>query len=353
MATMKKKSVKRIASKNTKAKNSPKKKALKKATKKKNSKKKTTIKKKTVKKKNTKKQTITKKKTSKKNSKKNNINSKTTKVPKKISKQVSANKKKDVSQDKEIAKLRKEVNVLKKTNKKKVNPKRLTQYNLFVRKQIKSGLTFEQAVKEWNKFKKLETKQKRKPTAYNQFIGSQMKLGKTFTQSVALWKLAKSGKLGKKGTTKTITKTKYRTRTVQSKPKVIVKRIKSKPKIIEKIKYRTRTKKVPTKKKTSVQKKDINYDKLKEMFSQTIKESNSNIKISEKEIRHAVEANDEDIAFKIVQTYFKELARFGFKKQLTLDEVIDGYLYSLAKVKKQEGKDFGVSQRVRKSGLTK
>jgi hypothetical protein len=310
---------------------------------------------KTTKKKTTKKRTTKKKVASKNtNSKNNNTSEKTTKT---IRKQIKANKKKDVSQDKEIAKLKEEVAKLKnagKKTKKKVNSKRLTQYNLFMRKQINAGLTFERAVKEWNKFKKLETKQIRKPTAYNQFIGSQMKLGKTFTQAVALWKLAKSGKLGRKGTTRTIEKVKYRTRTIKSKPKVIVKRIKSKPKVIEKIKYRTRTKKVPKvcPPQKIVQKKEIDYSKIQELFSETIKNSVSKTKISETEIRKAVEADDEEIAFKIVQTYFKELARFGFKKQLTLDEVIDGYLYSLARVKRQEEKEFVVSHRVKKAGLT-
>jgi hypothetical protein len=287
----------------------------------------------------------TKKTTTKTTSKKDK------KASKAIRKQVAANKKKDVSQDKEIAKLKEEIKKFKKANKAKKNTKRVSAYNLFIRRQIKSGLTFEKAVKEWNKYKKLEDKDKRKPTAYNQFIGSQMRLGKTFTESVKLWKLAKAGKLGKKGTTRTVTK--YKTRTVKSKPKVItkIKRVKSEPKVITK--YKTRVKEVP-KEKIKVVKQDVDYDRIRAMMTSAMNSSASKTtttekSVSVKDIKEAVAADEEEVAFKLVQTYFKEIARFGLKKQLTLDEIIDAYIYSLAKVKRNES--MHLENRVKKSGL--
>ena len=314
-------------------------------------------------------------------------------------KAVARQVKKNISQDQEIAKLKDEVAKLigkSKGKSKKVNSKRISEYNLFIRKQIKSGYTFVQAVREWNRYQALMSKDKRRPSAYNQFIGSQMRLGKTFAQAVALWKLAKAGKLGKKGSTRTVTKTvvrtrtikskptiKYRTRTIKVKPEIITKirrvatkprvitktvvrtrtikskpevitkirRVATKPRIITKIQYRNRS--VPVEK-TRIVKQDVDYDKIKSMFSTAL--SNASLKsdsksVSVTSIKKSVVADEEEIAFNIVQTYFKEIARFGFKKQLTLDEIIDAYIYSLARVKRNEAAY--VAQRVKESGIRK
>ncbi|MEK6958595.1 MAG: hypothetical protein AABW59_00975 [archaeon] len=266
--------------------------------------------------------------------------------------------KKNVAQDKEIAKLRLEMDKLKK---KKVKSGHISEYNFFVKKQIKAGLTFSQAAKQWNKYKLLQNKNKRRPSAYNQFIGSQMRLGKTFLAAVKLWKLAKAGKLGKKGSTRTVTKTvvrrikskptiKYRTRTrtvvkkVRSKPKVIVKRIRSKPKVVTQIKYRS--KKAPVTTTRVVKQSFVDYSKLKGIMSSV----NS---ISKTDLKNAVSADDEEIAFKIVQTYFKEIARFGFKKQLTLDEIINAYLYTLARVKREDAELTAVAKALKEAGVRK
>ncbi|MEI7961032.1 MAG: hypothetical protein WCI04_01735 [archaeon] len=207
---------------------------------------------------------------------------------------------KNVSQDVEISKLKAAVDQLKK---KKSKNGHVSEYNLFVRKQIKAGLTFSQSAKEWNKYKALQKKKGRKVSAYNQFIGSQMRLGKTFTQSVALWKLAKAGTLGKKGKTRTITKT-------------LVKLIKSKPitRTVTKTKF--------------VQPAGVNFDELKQIIS-----SSASSSISKSELKSAFSADDEEIAFKLIQTYFMEIARMGFKRNLSLDEIIDSYFYALAKIR--------------------
>ncbi len=43
--------------------------------------------------------------------------------------------------------------------------------------------------------------------------------------------------------------------------------------------------------------------------------------------------SNEDIATRIVQIYFKEIARLGYKRSLKLDEVINAYYYTLSKLK--------------------
>ena len=309
-----KKAVKKKATKKAVKKKTVKKKAAKKTVKKKPAVKKKAVKKKAAKKKTVKKKPAKKKKAAKK-------------APgKAVKKAVKKLKKSQGKQDAEIAKLQSEVAKLK-LKKKGKNTKHVSEYNLFIRKQIKSGLTFSQATKEWGKYQKLLKTPKRKQTAYNQFIGSQMKLGKTWNQAVALWKLAKAGKLGKKGTTKMVTKTIVRrvkskpqiitrTRRIKSKPTVIIRRVKSKPKTVT----RTVTK---------------------------------NVGITKTQIEGIFDASDEEIAFNVIETYFKELARVGFKKQLSLDEVINSYLYALARVKRDDIEMSEVANAVKKARLRK
>jgi len=244
----------------------------------------------------------------------------TRKPAKKTSKKVKklSISRKDAKQDKEINKLKADLAKLKVKSKNKKNTKRISVYNLFIRKQIKSGLTFTKAAKEWKRYQKL-TKPRKKQSAYNQFIGSQMKLGKTFTQAVRLWKLAKAGKLGKKGKTRIITKTVVKR--IRSKPKVIVKRIRSKPKVITK----TIIRRVKSKPKTVIKTVTKSVDRT----------------------------TNEEIAFNMVEVYFKEIARAGFKKNLTLDEIINSYLYSLARVKREDIEMSEVAEAVKKSRIRK
>ena len=42
--------------------------------------------------------------------------------------------------------------------------------------------------------------------------------------------------------------------------------------------------------------------------------------------------SDEEVAARIVQVYFKEIARLGYKRTLNLDETINAYYYVLSKL---------------------
>lgn len=223
-------------------------------------------------------------------------------------------KSKNASQDAEISKLKAAVEALKK---KKTARGHVSEYNLFIRKQIRSGLTFTNAAKQWSKYKLLQSKNKRRPSAYNQFIGSQMRIGKTFKQAVALWKLAKKGKLGKKG--RVVTKTVVKVKRVKSKPRVILRNV-----------ARVSRNSGPA------------VEKLNKLFSSSITKSN---------IKDAMAPDDEEIAFRILQTYFIEVARLGFKRRLTLDEIIDAYFYSLARVKLGGASVDDIAKAARESGV--
>ena len=56
--------------------------------------------------------------------------------------------------------------------------------------------------------------------------------------------------------------------------------------------------------------------------------------------------NDEEIASRIVQIYFKEIARLGYKRTLSLDEVINAYYYALSRLKGKEEALERVEERV-------
>jgi flagellin-like hook-associated protein FlgL len=274
-----------------------------------------------------------------------------TKNKKEMKQNKSVQSKKNAKHDSDIEMLKAEIEKLKK---KKVARGHVSEYNIFIRKQIKSGMTFIKAAKQWSKYKSLIEKDKRRPSAYNQFIGSQMRLGKTWTQSVALWKLAKAGKLGKKGSTRIVTKNvfhtrtikskptiKYRTRTITSKPTIkyrtrtIVKKVVSKPTI----KYRTRTivknirSKPVNRTVTRIVRSapQLNVSELTKAFESSV----SSHSISKSDLKEAFSPDSEEIAFKMIQTYFIEIARQGFKRQLTLDEIINAYFYALARVKRK------------------
>ncbi len=46
--------------------------------------------------------------------------------------------------------------------------------------------------------------------------------------------------------------------------------------------------------------------------------------------------SDEEVAYRLVNLYFQEIARLGFKRRLDLDSIINAYLYSLERLKNKE-----------------
>lgn len=45
---------------------------------------------------------------------------------------------------------------------------------------------------------------------------------------------------------------------------------------------------------------------------------------------------DEEIALRIVKLYFEEIARIGFKRNLTLDSILNAYFYALHKLQNKD-----------------
>ena len=58
--------------------------------------------------------------------------------------------------------------------------------------------------------------------------------------------------------------------------------------------------------------------------------------------------SDEEVAYRLVNLYFQEIARLGFKRRLDLDSIINAYLYSLEKLKNKEKELEGIKAAVLK-----
>jgi hypothetical protein len=215
-------------------------------------------------------------------------------------------RKADIKIKLELSKLQNELAKLKKNPKSK--KRQLNEYNLFMRRQLRLGKTFKQAVAAWNKFKKLQNK--RKPSAYNSFIASQLKQGKSFKSAVALWKRLKSGNIPK-----------------AKKPSRII-RIIRKPKQV--IKYITRTRIVE--KPVIVEKPSdvtislpVEIEKIAERIAKKIKAPEHGLPV-------------EEIAHRMLTLYFETLARLGLKRSVSLSELVDIYQSCLIKISQKLGK---------------
>lgn len=58
--------------------------------------------------------------------------------------------------------------------------------------------------------------------------------------------------------------------------------------------------------------------------------------------------SDEEVAVKVVQIYFEEVARFGLKRSLDLDAIINAYYYTLARLSKKDIELAEVEKQVQK-----
>ncbi len=220
---------------------------------------------------------------------------------------------------------------------------------------------------------------KKQLSEYNLFVRRQILDGKTFNQAVNLWKKLRRWE---EGQVPTKTRIKTVVRRVASKPKIVVRRIKSKPKVIVKIRTRTKKVLVPSKAKIKYRYRTKTVVKTRVVKSKPKIEYKTRIvekpvyKTVEKPVYiespsrlaaleggsttdlkrlHSVSAVQsafsqtlaqnvgrdlpiEEVAYRMLKVYFEELARTGFKRQMTLDDLIDAFVYSMYRVEKQLGK---------------
>lgn len=207
-------------------------------------------------------------------------------------------------------KLRKEIKTLKKTIKKTANKTKIKEKSM--RKDLERLKT------QIQKLSKTKKKTKRQLSEYNLFMRRHLLKGVSFNRATKLWKAYLKGKPIIKTRVKTIIKTKK----IKQKPKVItktiIKKVPTKPKIVTK----TIVKEVPV---TTTN------------FLATTKDSIHNlshVNVS-KEVKE-VSLSDEELALRLLSLYFEEVARLGLKRQLQMKDVLDSYYEILEKIKKKK-----------------
>ncbi|MEK6820811.1 MAG: hypothetical protein AABY11_00230 [archaeon] len=183
----------------------------------------------------------------------------------------------------ELSKLTKEMKNLKQT---KASPKReLSLYNLYVRKRIQQGRTFDEAVQDWKQSSKvIENPSLAKPK------------------------------------TRTITKTRIVTRTLRAK----------------------RPKKTLENDSLSAIVRDLSALKTDlSGMSQERPSMNSKKSVNAMD----VDLSNEEVAVRLTRLYFEEIARLGFKRRLDFDSIINAYYYCLQRLNNRE-KELDVMRKV-------
>lgn len=235
------------------------------------------------------------------------------------------------------------------------------------------------AVAALKKGKPVKGVEKRELSMYNLFVRKQIQQGKTFNEAVRAWpqyrNLIENPNLVKKARTRTITKTK----TVVKKVPVVKTRT-----VVRKIpvvKTRTIVKRIPASDaKTATQlealKKEILGNMPKDSQMNAVRKELSAIKdemqAMEKDMSRAQKSSsipvsssqkdsvsssshktmthtqkvmemmqdkgipDEQVAAQLVKLYFEEIARLGFKRSLDLDSIINAYFYCLQRLQHRE-----------------
>ncbi len=243
--------------------------------------------------------------------------------------------------DAEIEKLKKDLGKLKK---KGATKKHLSEYNLFIRKQLKQGRTFAQAVRLWKRqqkvIKTLRKKPRKKPAK------KKPKPKRKPAKKKPKKKIVKAKAKIKK---KRPVKKKVKKKAVKKKPK---KAAKKKPKKKPVKKRAVRRKIIRRVEPVIVEKPILQEARLESLVSRIRQGEDEKVEKIIARLK-ARELPDEEIAFRLARLYFEQVARTGFKRSLGLDELINAYLYSLARVKRQEHELKEIVDAVKRSKIKK
>lgn len=222
--------------------------------------------------------------------------------------------------DMELAKLKKELAEL--ARKPGTKKKQLSEYNLFIRRHLKAGKTFKQAVALWKKSRRFEKRA----------LAKKKKPAKRKVKRRVKRKPARKPKRKRKTRRKAVKK---------PKPKLKRKKVRKKPKI--KTRTITRTKRIV------VEKPVFPTEEFGAMFERVAEK----IKPEPAVIRgeDSLSLSDEEVAYRIVNLYFQDIARLGVKRGLSLDEIINAYLYALERARKKEYEMREIVEAVKRSKL--
>ncbi len=233
-----------------------------------------------------------------------------------------------------------------KKSKGKKNRKQLNEYNLFMRRQLLKGKTFNQAVQLWKKLRNVEagkmpTRTRVKTVVKRVRVKSKPKI------------VVRTRRILVKSRPKIRTRTVVKTKTVVRKAKPVVKyrtrTIVRKAKPV--VKYKTRTKTVSRPVVHTVEKPVFDVSMMERFADLIAKETAQKVSHS-MDVSHAARFSKtestlsfashdlatEEMAYRMVKMYFEELARIGFKRQMSLDDLVDAFIYSWYRVEKRLGR---------------
>jgi hypothetical protein len=180
---------------------------------------------------------------------------------------------------------------------------------------------------------------------YNLFVRKQIEQGKTFDEATKLWKSSRKvienpelAKSKPKTRTKTITKTKVVVRKV---PHVVVKHV---PKVVvRKVPMYERGMKsdISSEAKESLNKVMRELNALKtEMSSKAPEAKLMSIPKPSKPfpslMQSSSDLSNEEVAVRLTRLYFEEIARLGFKRRLDFDAIINAYYYCLQRLENKD-----------------
>ncbi|MBI4044832.1 MAG: hypothetical protein HY392_03930 [Candidatus Diapherotrites archaeon] len=245
----------------------------------------------------------------------------------------------DETQKSELKKLAQDVASLKKKGAKK---KQLSEYNLFVKRQLQQGRTFLQAVRLWKRQQKA-TKSLRKKTI------------KKIAKPIKKKTVKKVAKLRKKAK-KTVVKKKTIARPRLKKKSKALPRVSSVKKVIHTLRKRSAGLVFSSEQMKSLSEKIVGLEKKLGSAQMHVSQNTTSpffldlLGSVSSEGTH--EVSDEEIALKLAGLYFKEVARLGFKRSLELDSVINAYFYSLARIRRKDTESKEIISAVRDSNIS-
>jgi len=253
-------------------------------------------------------------------------------LSKRVSKKAS---KKALKQGSELELLKRDIDKLKKRRKKAS----LSAYNRFMRAQIKKGISFKRAAQLWNRQKKADAKKNRRRTGYNAFVSIQLKQGKNMKQAIRAWNRLKNPKK-KRARGKAKPKAVKKRRAVKKRKVVRKRRVAQKKRKIKRAKKKVAKRIV---RKSAVVSKEALSGIIAGAFARVQqdaekRESSINELFSKRAVSTTVTPHtesNEELALKMIDVYFREVARRGLKRSLSLDEVVNAYFYSLMRIQRK------------------
>ncbi len=180
--------------------------------------------------------------------------------------------KKTTKLDNEFAKLKSDLRAL---SKKKTSRKQLSEYNLFMRRQLKAG--------------------------------------KSFSQGVRLWKAYRKGK-----------------------PLTRIKRVVKTRVVVRRVKARAKPKRAVRRKARKAVRNRVPKIRSFRLKALQPRAPRAKAERAPQVVHRLHQLSQEQVAIELVKLYFEEVAHVGFKRTLDLDQILDAYHYALEKLKSRK-----------------